>query len=496
MSAEPAKPGGTNPGLGRQIALGGVTLILLRLSVRLIGLASIVLLFRILSPDDFGLVATASIVIGLAEVFAEFGFDQALLRTPNATEQHYRTTWTLNTLRGLTVTSVLLATAPLAASLLNEPRLSSVLLALAWTPLIDGLCSTGVIEFARNLNFQKEFKLKVTQKILSFLTTLTAALLLRNYWALVIGTLTGRVVGLVMGYAMHPFRPRWSLVGAGEVLRFSLWQLANSIVLYLGNQADKIATQKMFTASAVGILRVAEEISSMVMEFVWPIERALVAGYTQIADQTDELRRMVLVSISSVAAVGIPLSLGLAALADPAIRLVLGEKGVPAIPFVQAFAIHGALRSAMSGIFPLFLVIGRPRINTQATFMSVAVRLLALLLTFPQFGVIAAPYCLALGTAVSWSYVWFNLNRELGISWLALLRALGRPVVGSLVLLAVGRALLAALPAWPPVVLLLITVPLCALAYVGTCALLWRAAGRPPGPEASFLALARRKLAR
>ncbi|MBW8844393.1 MAG: lipopolysaccharide biosynthesis protein [Burkholderiales bacterium] len=473
--------------LGRQIALSGLTLVLLRLSVRLIGLVSIVLLFRILAPEDFGLVATAMIVVGFVEIFAEFGFDQALLRHPNATEQEYHTTWTLNTLRGLSVCAVLMLGAPLAAKLLDDPRLLPILLTLAFVPLLDGVASTGVIEFARNLDFQKEFKLKVGQKLISFAVTLTAALTLRNYWALVIGTLAGRLAGVVMSYAMHPFRPRPSLHGAGEVLRFSSWQLANSIVLYLGNQTDKIATQKLFSASAVGILRVAEEVSSMVMEFVWPIERALVAGYTKLIGQQEELRRTVLSAVGCIAAVGVPLSVALAALADPAVRLILGEKGVPAIPFVQAFAIHGALRSTMSGIFPLFLTIGRPRINTFATFLSVAVRLASLLVLFPLLGVISAPYCLALGTMCSWIYVWSHLNRSLSLGWPAVLRILGRPTVCSLLLLGVGLGVQAALPGLGPIAMLAVAVPACVLTYVGSTLLLWRLAGSPAGPEAVFL---------
>jgi lipopolysaccharide exporter len=482
--------------MGRQIALAGITLVLLRLSVRMIGLVSIILLFRILSPEDFGLVATAMIVVGFIEIFAEFGFDQALLRHPNATEQQYQTTWTLNALRGSTVCVVLLSSASFAADMLGDPRLTPILQALAWAPLLDGICSTGVIEFARNLDFRKEFVLKVSQKLLSFVATLAAALLLRNYWALVIGTLTSRLVGLAMGYAMHPFRPRPSLVGAREVLRFSFWQLANSIVLYLGNQADKVATQKLFSASAVGILRVAEEVSSMVMEFVWPIEKALVAGYTKLVDHQEELRRVVLNSIGGVAAVGLPLSCALAVLADPAIRVVLGAKGVPAIPFVQAFALHGALRSTMSGIFPLFLVIGRPRINTQATFLSVAIRLGTLAALFPRLGVMAAPYALALGTFFSWCYVWLHLNRTLSLRWTDLPRILGRTAVSSLLLCAAGYATLSALPAWPPLAALVVGGLACALAYVGASLLLWTLAGRPGGPEATLIDWLQRRRAR
>jgi O-antigen/teichoic acid export membrane protein len=233
----------------------------------------------------------------------------------------------------------------------------------------------------------------------------------------------------------------------------------------------------------------------MVMEFVWPIERALIAGYTKLIAQQQKLRDTVLTTIGCIAALGVPLSVSLAALADPAIKLVLGEKGIPAIPFVQAFAIHGALRSTMSGIFPLFFTLGKPRINTHATFLSVAVRLSALLVLFPVVGVISAPYCLALGTLVSWSYVWFKLNRELELPWHAMPRILMRPLLASGVLLVIGLSITTALPDWPPAAILLLAVPACAAGYVGSSLLLWRMADSPPGPEAIFIGWARRRIA-
>ena len=183
--------------LGSRIAMGGLMLVLLRLSVRVIGLVSTMILFRILVPEDFGLVALAGVAIGLVEVFAEFGFDLALIRKQAATRNDYDVTWSLTLLRGILVAAVVLVLAQLAGDYLNDTRLTTLLYWMALAPLIDGLQNPGVADFSKELTFGKEFKLKVSQKIVGFVVTISAALWLQNYWALVIGLLTSRMFGLL-----------------------------------------------------------------------------------------------------------------------------------------------------------------------------------------------------------------------------------------------------------------------------------------------------------
>lgn len=479
--------------LGRQISIGGLFLVALRLSIRLIGLVSVILLFRILTPDDFGVVALAMIVVGLTEVLSEFGFDQALLRKQNASPQDYHLTWSLNLVRGSITAAVLVLTAIPAAHLFGDVRLTSILYALAVVPLLDGVSSVGVIDFAKNLQFDKEFRLRIVQKIVSFFVTLGAALLLKNYWALIIGTVTGRLVSLIMGYWMHPYRPRLRFEGSSAVFKFSIWILLDRILLYCGGQADKVIAQRLENPATVGVMRVAEEISSIVMELVWPVEKALTSGYVRVLHDLQQLRELAMKSISTVAAFGIPLSVGLGILAQPTIALVLGDKGLPAIPFVQGLVIHGAIRSAACGVLPMFVAIGEPRHNTHATLIVVAIRLLSLLLLVPIYGIIAAPYCLALGSLASFCYIWRQFCIKFGLSSWILFRLIGRILVATAAMALVGVASIDQTSGWHPAAALSVCVPLCALTYVGVLLANWHWSGRPAGIEHTVIDLLKKR---
>ena len=479
--------------LGRRMAMGGLVLVLLRLSVRVIGLVSTMILFRILVPEDFGLVALAGVAIGLVEVFAEFGFDLALIRKQATTRNDYDVTWSLTLLRGILVAAVVLALAQPAGNYLNDTRLTTLLYWMALAPLIDGLQNPGVVDFSKELTFGKEFKLKVSQKIVGFVVTISAALWLQNYWALVIGLLTSRMFGLLSSYAMHNFRPRFSLNGAREVFSFSIWVMFNNVILYAGNQTDKVLIKKYYDAHTVGIFRVAEEICSIVMEFVWPVERALYAGYAKQAGNLGEMRKTLLKSVAFVAMLGLPLSIALLAVAEPAVSLMLGDKGMQAVPFVQVLCLHSALRSCIAGILPVFMSLGRPQINTQVVLSNVTVRLALLFLLFPVIGLMAAPWSLVGGTLIGCAIAIWHATRLLALRWCDLPLALWRTVLATGLMYGAGQwsttMLKGSWVAQSSVATLLSQAMLAQAVFFLALFGMWRLSGRPDGPERQLVGL-------
>ena len=135
----------------------------------------------------------------------------------------YDTGFTLNLFRaGLTGGLLAFCAYPLGR-FFNEPRLANVLLALAVGTLATGLTNIGIVDFRRDLTFDREFKLLVLPRIAGVLVTVGAALALHSYWALIAGIMTGRLLGVVLSYIMHPYRPRLSMQAWRQLAGFSGW---------------------------------------------------------------------------------------------------------------------------------------------------------------------------------------------------------------------------------------------------------------------------------
>jgi O-antigen/teichoic acid export membrane protein len=485
-------PSKDNPeSLGREMARGGFILVLGRLSVRLLSLISIMILFRFLVPEDFGLVSLAAVVVGLVETLSEFGFDRVLIQQRNAQRADYDTTWTLGLIRGLLCGAVLVAIAYPAAEFLKDPRLTPMILWLAITPVLDGLQNVGTVDFTKEFQFGKDYVLKVSQKIVSFVVTLVLAYVLRNYWALVIGIIAGKAAGLALSYILHPFRPRLHITGWRRIFRFSFWLMLNNVIIYAGSQTDKVLIERRYDSHVVGIFRVAEEIASIVMEVVWPIERALYAGYSKLSHNLAELRRSLLTSIGFVSMISVPMSVGILLVADPLVVVLLGEKGREAIPFVQVLALHGALRSCICGALPIFIALGMPRVNVQVTLAMVIVRLAVLFAAFPVMGAMAAPWAVVAGSATSVFLVWILVTRHMHLHWRELPATIWGVVMATLLM---ALALELATPAWNWLgisgtnwSLLSAKVALGVVVYTLAIGAIWYVKGRPDGPERYLL---------
>ena len=173
--------------LFKKIADGAIWMLLFKVADRGLGLISTLILVRLLTPTDFGIVAMAVAMVAIVELLTSFGFDTAIIRQKDATDEHYHTAWTFDVLFGIFVAVVMVGFAGQVARFYNEPEVELVLYVLALSPLLSGFENVGIVAFRKDLQFRNEFRFQVWKKIAGFVVTVPLAFLLRNYWALVIG---------------------------------------------------------------------------------------------------------------------------------------------------------------------------------------------------------------------------------------------------------------------------------------------------------------------
>jgi len=423
--------------IGSKIVKGSFILILLRILILSLGLISTTILFRILVPEDFGLVASAMIVVGFVEVLAEFGFDQALIQNQNATRENYDTAWTLMIIRGLSSSIIIIAAAPYAAEYLHEPRLAQILPWLSLASLMDGFQNIGVVDFIKKMEFNREFRFKLIQKIFSFCITLSVAYWLKSYWALVIGILSGKGISLLLSYLLSTYRPKLCLKEWRSIFNFSKWLMISHLILYIGNQTDKILIQKYISTHTLGIYKVAEEISGIISELIWPIEKAIYPGFSKVADDMNKLTSYVTMSVQLIALIFLPLCFGLALTAEPLVKILLGPKGLEAIPFIKILVFHGAIRSCVSSLPTCYMALNKPSIGTRITFAIITFRLILLYFFIREIGAIGAAWSLVFSSILGYFIHWGVITNLLAFRWWQFPLLIWRSFAGTLFMIYV-----------------------------------------------------------
>ena len=259
--------------------------------------------------------------------------------------------------------------------------------------MVSGFQNVGVVAFRRDLEFNKEFRFLLAKRLITFPLTIALAFFLQNYWALVVGMTSGRIIDVWLSYRLHPYRPKFSLAAGKELLGFSKWLLVLNLLQFLRDRSSDFVIGRLGGADSLGLFSVSYELANMPgTELVAPINRAVYPAYARLAADPDAMRREYLSVMGMICLVAIPAVAGMAATANIVVPLLLGPKWLSAIPILQILAFSGISLVMQSNAYSLFLALGRGDIFARINGAYVLLLIVALLLLVPSYGVIGGAY--------------------------------------------------------------------------------------------------------
>ena len=463
-----------------------------RFGMRILGLASTLVLVRLLVPADFGLIALASGFMQSVDGLMSLGTEEAVIREAAPDRAVYDTAFTLTALRGL-IASVLVAVAAFpAAEFFGDPRLGPVLLVVALLPLLDGLSNIGAVDFRRNMTFHKEFALMVLPKLGGILVAILAAFLLRSYVAMLCGMLVNRSLRMAMTYVMHPFRPRFSLIAWRALVGYSVWTWLLSLATLLRDRSDSLFLGRMAGTATLGFYSVGAEIAALPMtELIEPLGRASFSGFAAARHEGGAAGEIFLRLIGLSALLALPVGLGLSAVAAPLTRLALGPGWEQAVPVLQVLAVAGTMLvfgHLSQHLLSAHALLGR---LVGIVLAGAALRVVLLLALIPGFGATGAAMAAAIAIGVEQGLMIATALRRFGIGFRGLLAQVWRPVLATG---AMGVVLWGFGLGWAPGDGLVVGVVVGAGVFVAGLLGAWLLAGRPAGAEADLLGLVRPRL--
>jgi O-antigen/teichoic acid export membrane protein len=418
---------------------------------------------------------------------------EAIIRERAPERAMYDTAFTMNLLRGLLTSAVVVAAAVPAAGFFHEPRMVPVLLALAAASLIGAVENIKVANFVRDFAFSREFRLWTIPRVLQVIATVGVALLWPSYWALVVGILVARTARTALGYLMLPYRPRLTLAAWRRITGFTMWAWAIYMVAMLRDRVDMLLIGRFFSPAYVGIYALGGEIAALpTTELVDPLCRACFPGFSQLRHAGLGVAQTYVRLLAATSLLVLPAGVGIAMVADPLVRIAFGQKWLAAIPMIQILGISFTLLALGNISTTLFSAYAMLRTTFAITLSGGLVRAALLVALLPGGTLVTAAIVTACVMAGEQAVTITIAMRRFAVRPGELLRALWRSLLGAaamagtLVWLGLGLTEATAAP-WRD---LLATAAAGAAIYVGVTGLAWVAAGRPEGPERDLLAVA------
>lgn len=358
-----------------------------------------IVLARLLAPEQFGTIAIVMVFIHLAQVFVQSGFNTALIQKKDADEEDFSSIFYLSLgIAGILYTIIFVA-APTISVFYRDPILVPILRVLALILFPGALNSIQNAYIARNLMFKKLFKSSVGAIVVSGTLGIIAAYFGLGVWALVIQQLVNQIAISVIMWVTVKWRPKlvFSIPKVRELFSFGWKLLASSLLNVLYLEIRTLFIGRLYSSAALGFYNRGEQFPKLIVSNInGSIQSVMLPTLSAQQDNKKRAKEMMRRAIVTSSFLIFPMMIGMAVVAEPLVAIVLTEKWLPAVPFLQIFSISYALIPIHTANLQAINAMGRSDIFLKLEMIKKVIGLTILGISIP-FGV----YAIAIGQVIS-----------------------------------------------------------------------------------------------
>ncbi len=347
-----------------------------RLAGRAIDFVTVLVLARALTPADFGLTAIASSLVFIMDAVFEVPLILALTRLRSITRSHLDTAFTLGVLRGLLLSSIVLAAAWPFAHIYHDDRLTGLIAALVVGPTARSLYSPGMVKYVRDMSFRQNFAAELLGRLISSVLAISVAYGGGGYWAIAVGSLSSSVATTLISYFLAPYRPRLSLSKFSDFSSFLGWFSTSQIFVAVSWQFDRILLGYFITKSDLGQYAMASDLASLpTQSVIGPAMQPLMAAFSRINDDLDRLRNAYLKASRFTMMLAAPTCIGMALTSDLIVKVLLGAKWTEAGLYLQWLALSIVLNAFYQPLHSLAMAMDRTNLIFRLCFIEACIRI-------------------------------------------------------------------------------------------------------------------------
>jgi PST family polysaccharide transporter len=327
--------------LKRDSVRGGVVTLVSQGISTGVHLVSTVVLARLLSPEDFGVMSMVAAITAFASLFRDLGLSTAAVQKGELTRDLQSNLFWINVALGTGLTGLLAAASPLVAWFYGRPELAWVTVALSFNFVISSLGTQHGVLLTRRMQFGRKAAAGIGGSIVGLVVSILLARLGYRYWALVWGGLSSAVVSVLLLFAVSPFRPGWPRRGTGVLglVRFGANVTAFNIVNYFHRNLDNLLIGKVWGAEALGLYSRAYALLMFPIQAIRnPLNAVAFPALGRLQNDHKQYRIYYCRLTQLTAFLSMPLSALLFSGAAPLIELLLGPKWLDVVPIFRLLA--------------------------------------------------------------------------------------------------------------------------------------------------------------
>ena len=347
-----------------------------KLAAQVVSWVATLLVIRLLTPADYGLVATATMLASLIGTVAELGLGASIVQAASTSPDALRKLTALSWLIGAAAAACLVLVSPIVAWFFADTRLVAVTAAMSLHFAISGVAVVPQALAARDMAFRRLALVEIISALVSSLVTLAIAWRGLGVWALVAGPLLGAATRtvLIVALSTSTARPLFNFSGIRAYLYFGGTVLLNRIVYQLASQSDIAVGSRALSSVDVGHYAVALQLATLPMQKLMGIvNEVTLPTMSRLQHDLPRVHRRLIDGIALLALVAVPLMWGISAVASELVSVVLGPKWLSAIYAVTVISLVIPGRMIATPIFTTALGLGNMRGDVRNSVASAVI---------------------------------------------------------------------------------------------------------------------------
>ena len=373
-----------------------------------------IFVIRLLSPGDYGLVATAGILIGFAGLVQELGLIPALVQAKDIDDTRIRQVFGFILLSNIVIYSVLFLISPFFASFFEQPELEKVIKVLGITFLISALSSVPIALLRRELKLKEISLVELGAAVSASLVTLVLAYAGYGVWALVLGNVTTAATSTILFLAITKFHamPIFSLSGMRQFAVFGANVTVGRTIWYFGGQADVMLIGKFLGNEMLGLYSVVNHLANMPLSKIMGIvNQVAFPAFSRIQENKEQCREYFLTAAQLLAMITFPVLWGLSSVAYDFIPVVLGNNWIDAGIVLMLIPLVIPLKAIDMILTPMVEGVGRPDVGLRNV-ITISVILPSMIIAGINWGIVGVSALYAAGYI---PVLYLNCKRSLAL---------------------------------------------------------------------------------
>lgn len=325
---------------------------------------TLIVLARLLTPYDFGIIGIAGFFLGFIGQFGDFGLGAAVIHRKDRVEEALQTGATLRVVIGLAIFLVAFFSAPLVSVIFSNPDATNVVRILSVTFIIGSFGFIPNNALAKRLEFGRLAIASLVGVIVATSVSIGLAFLGFSYWAIVYGSVCASVATIFALYFVFPFKMKWKVDKqlAMELFRYGIHVFLMVLIVFLIFNLDNAAVGIVLGTAALGFYFVAYRWANVFANFLTRmVGRVMFPTYSRIQEDKRRLRLGYFQTLEVISFIGAPLYLGFFAVVPDFVIFVLGEKWIPCIVALEILCLFGFIRVILQPAGTLFLATGKTK---------------------------------------------------------------------------------------------------------------------------------------